>query len=369
MGTGYIGTYKEYGPDNSANEYNHALTFGVTSSNYTGGREVGRFSSGGYFGIGRTVPEYTIDAHDASSGVTTMRLLNAYGLATSNAYGYSRFQGLSGGNGLFLSQNVNGINGGSSVLDSSSHSGFAISMGENYGGWAFLKYAAGAGTVTPTVPMFLTTAGELCIGTTTSGSAALRVRRVNAGPVFYASQEVPTNNTTAAIYQTEPGGNNNQNIGLVVAIQAQGDGDRILTCQYWNSGSPQDRMFVTRGGAVYNTTGTYGTISDVRIKQDITNASSQWEDFKKIKFRKFRLIDAVEKHGNNAPYLMGPVAQELEEAGMKGLVETPVDKDGNETDLHKTVKLSIMYMKGMKALQEAMTRIEQLEARLNAAGI
>ena len=67
--------------------------------------------------------------------------------------------------------------------------------------------------------------------------------------------------------------------------------------------------------------------------------------------------------------MMGPIAQELEEAGMKGLVETPVDKDGNETDLHKTVKLSIMHMKGMKALQEAMERIEQLEARLAAANL
>jgi hypothetical protein len=170
MGTGYIGTYKENAPSNGANEYDHSLTFGVTSQNYTSGREVGRFSSVGYFGIGRTDPAYMIDAYDVSTGVTTMRLLNTYGLVTSNAYGYSRFQGLSAGNGLFLSQNVNGINGASSVLDSSSHSGYAISMGENYGGWAFLKYAAGAGTVTPSVPMFLTSAGNLLVGATAVGN-------------------------------------------------------------------------------------------------------------------------------------------------------------------------------------------------------
>jgi hypothetical protein len=213
------------------------------------------------------------------------------------------------------------------------------------------------------------TSGELCIGATTSGSSTLRVKRTTGGAALYVSQEVATNNTTATIYQTESGGNNNQNIGLLVAIQAQGSGDRIICAQFWNAGSPQDKFFVQRDGSTYNATGTYGTISDVRVKQDITDATSQWEDVKKIKFRKFRMIDDVEKYGNKAPYLMGPVAQELEEAGMKGLVETPVDKDGNETDLHKTVKLSIMQMKGMKALQEAMERIEQLEARLAAANL
>jgi len=214
-----------------------------------------------------------------------------------------------------------------------------------------------------------TSGGDFCVGTTSSSSSLMRVAKGSQGRAFYVSQDAATNIETASIYQTVSGGNNNQPIGLVVAIEAQGTGDRIYTGQYWNGGTPQTKFYVQRDGSTYNATGVYGTISDVRVKQDITDASSQWEDFKKIKFRKFRMIDDIEKYGNKAPYLMGPVAQELEEAGMKGLVETPVDKDGNETDLHKTVKLSIMHMKGMKALQEAMERIEQLEARITAANI
>ena len=35
----------------------------------------------------------------------------------------------------------------------------------------------------------------------------------------------------------------------------------------------------------------------------------------------------------------------------------------------KDVKYSVLYMKAVKALQESMVRIEQLEARLTAAGI
>jgi hypothetical protein len=35
----------------------------------------------------------------------------------------------------------------------------------------------------------------------------------------------------------------------------------------------------------------------------------------------------------------------------------------------KSVKYSVLYMKAVKALQEAMDRIEQLEARLDAANL
>jgi hypothetical protein len=46
--------------------------------------------------------------------------------------------------------------------------------------------------------------------------------------------------------------------------------------------------------------------------------------------------------------------------------DVPVlDADGNPTD-YKTVKYSILYMKAVKALQEAMARIETLEAKVTA---
>ena len=50
---------------------------------------------------------------------------------------------------------------------------------------------------------------------------------------------------------------------------------------------------------------------------------------------------------------------------MNGLVKTNPDRDADNKDLGtttKTVKYSILYMKAVKALQEAMTRIETLEA-------
>jgi hypothetical protein len=56
---------------------------------------------------------------------------------------------------------------------------------------------------------------------------------------------------------------------------------------------------------------------------------------------------------------IGVVAQELEAAGMSGLVSE--DEEGI-----KSVKYSILYLKAVKALQEAVTRIETLEAEVAA---
>jgi hypothetical protein len=54
---------------------------------------------------------------------------------------------------------------------------------------------------------------------------------------------------------------------------------------------------------------------------------------------------------------------------MSGLVRETNDKDVQGNDLGtttKSVKYSIMYTKAVKALQEAMTRIETLEAEVTA---
>ena len=78
-------------------------------------------------------------------------------------------------------------------------------------------------------------------------------------------------------------------------------------------------------------------------------------------------------YGDNAWEQIGVVAQELEASGMDKLVkehpaseeEIASNEDINDGDMVKGVKYSVLYMKAVKALQEAMTRIETLEARLD----
>jgi len=140
-----------------------------------------------------------------------------------------------------------------------------------------------------------------------------------------------------------------------------------------------DRCYIWSDGDLANHDGVYGTISDERLKQDIVDASSQWDDLKAIRFRKYRMKTDVEANPD-APAMFGVVAQELaqvcpglvdEHPNMKTVEVT--DEEGNVTQTQEpdgtttmTVKSSILLMKAAKALQEAMARIEQLEADMAA---
>jgi hypothetical protein len=120
-------------------------------------------------------------------------------------------------------------------------------------------------------------------------------------------------------------------------------------------------------GAFGSRPNSYGGISDVKLKQDIVDASSQWDDIKAIRVRKFRFKDEP-----NAALQIGVVAQEIEQTSAGLVYETPdyeTDEDGKRVEtgeVTKAVKYSILYMKAIKALQEAMERIETLEAKVTA---
>ena len=137
--------------------------------------------------------------------------------------------------------------------------------------------------------------------------------------------------------------------------------------------STTTRCKINSDGDVYNHDGTYGTISDERIKQNIVDASSQWEDIKNIRVRKYKKKDDVLQYGEeNAPTEIGVISQELETVS-PGLIKEQ-KPNSSHAELHedfagenpqnvKYVKYSILYMKSIKALQEAMERIEKLETK------
>ena len=136
------------------------------------------------------------------------------------------------------------------------------------------------------------------------------------------------------------------------------------------SDSTTDRFKVWSDGDVDNHDNSYSAFSDQKLKQQITDASSQWDDIKALQVRKYKMNDDVEAHGDSDDHWrLGVVAQELEASGMSGLVNDRPDLDENNNDLGtttKSVKYSILYMKAVKALQEAMTKIETLETENTA---
>jgi hypothetical protein len=125
---------------------------------------------------------------------------------------------------------------------------------------------------------------------------------------------------------------------------------------------------VFSNGNVQNTNNSYGAISDIKLKENIVDANSQWDDLKALQVRNYNF---KEETGQETHTQIGLVAQEVELVS-PGLVSESPDRDAEGNDLGtvtKSVNYSVLYMKAVKALQEAMERIETLEQRLNDAGI
>ncbi len=123
---------------------------------------------------------------------------------------------------------------------------------------------------------------------------------------------------------------------------------------------------VNDAGNVQNTNNSFTGLSDQRLKTNIADAGSQWDDIKALKVRTYQW-----GMGNTGHTQLGVISQEVEAAGMNGLVEeSPADEyhiaydSSLEGEKIKSVKYSVLYMKAVKALQEAMTKIEALEARV-----
>ena len=124
---------------------------------------------------------------------------------------------------------------------------------------------------------------------------------------------------------------------------------------------------VLSDGSVKSKNNSYGQISDEKLKQDIVDSPSQWNDIKAVKVKKFRFIEEVTNLGEDkAVTQIGVVAQDLEAAGMNGLVYNTPDVIDNvdQGTVTKSVKYSVLNIKAIKALQEAMTRIETLESEV-----
>jgi hypothetical protein len=122
---------------------------------------------------------------------------------------------------------------------------------------------------------------------------------------------------------------------------------------------------VKANGNVLNTNNSYGAISDAKLKENIVDANPQWDDLKALQVRNYNL-----KEGQTHTQI-GLIAQEVELVS-PGLVNESLDRDAEGNDLGtvtKSVNYSVLYMKAVKALQEAMERIEVLEQRLTDAGI
>ena len=123
-----------------------------------------------------------------------------------------------------------------------------------------------------------------------------------------------------------------------------------------------DKLQIMDSGDVKNTNNSYGSLSDANLKENIVDASSQWDDIKALRIRKFNFKEGVDPA---KPTLLGVVAQEAELV-CPNLVTSEVSMQEGEEKEYKTFKYSVLYMKAIKCLQEAQAKIETLESKVAA---
>ena len=163
------------------------------------------------------------------------------------------------------------------------------------------------------------------------------------------------------------------NVNIDIAnTQSSGNNEAYIYARYGSTGLGAGTLSfrVYTNGNVQNTNNSYGSISDQNLKENIVDATSQWDDIKALQVRKYNFR---ENTGHQTHTQLGLIAQEVETVS-PGLVETTavregetcLDADGNQLESIKSINYSVLYMKSVKALQEAQTRIETLEAQVAA---
>ena len=179
---------------------------------------------------------------------------------------------------------------------------------------------------------------------------------IGSGDSYHEIRSDKPHNVTLAMEH-----NSSQGYGIIARF-AHGKGSHYAY-RVHNYVSGSDNMFIRTDGDCENINNSYGSTSDVKLKENIVDAKSQWDDIKALRVRNFNY-----KADEGKTKLLGLVAQEAETV-CPSLVKTQPDLGPENEDLGtetKYLKYSILYMKSIKALQEAMAKIETLEAKVAA---
>ena len=110
-----------------------------------------------------------------------------------------------------------------------------------------------------------------------------------------------------------------------------------------------------------NANNSYGLLSDIKLKENIVDATPKLEDILKVRIVNYNLkTDPDVKQ-------LGVIAQELEQI-FPSLIDEHLDKDFEGNLLGTTtkiVKMSIFVPMLIKAMQEQQAQIEELKAIIN----
>jgi hypothetical protein len=289
-----------------------------------GGVESMRITSAGNVGIGTSSPRSLLDITTTTSDA----LINLD--SGSGKTSFLEFRNL-GANKAYLG--LGGFTGGSNNDLS--------------------YYVSGAGNAifytSGTERMRIASGGELLVATTTTPVSGYSCFSKDGGDVQIILQRTGSGAGYGAI---------------------GGSGANALNV-YGSTGGLSQRFLVSQAGSCFNITGTYGTISDIKVKENIEDARNYLDDLCKVRIVKYSLkADAKESADK-----LGVIAQELEQIFPNMIEEQPDVIDGKEVadTTTKSVKYSVFVPMLIKAIQEQQAIIQSqadtitaMEARLTA---
>jgi len=183
-------------------------------------------------------------------------------------------------------------------------------------------------------------AGNLLGGTTTSN---------NGGGICVTKS---VNGSTIANFENSFG-NGGQVFRTIMSAAANNTSSYHIVC-----GSGNDRLYVYGNGNVVNSNNSYGTLSDVKLKENIVDASSKLAEVMQLKVRNFNLKTEPDHKQ------IGFIAQELEQV-FPALIDnttSPNDPD----DVIKSIKTSVLIPILVKAIQEQQALITAQAETINA---
>ena len=313
-GTALLPALTTTGDTNTGIYYPAADTFAVT----TGGSERLRIDASGNCGIGVT----------PSAWVSTFKAINVSS--------YAAFGGNSDDKLTLVGNNY--YNDGTAKFIGNGYAGaYSIYQGAHRFQISTTNNSSGAGAaLTFTQAMTLDASGTLLVGTTSSlQNTSHSFKALGTSNSFWAStfQHDGTTGSPRLLGWRLPN-SSDSNAYFVYAI---------------NSGGNCFNVF--GNGSVTNSTGTYGTISDLRLKENISDARNYLADLLKLRVVKYSLKSEQSSEATK----LGFIAQEVEQV-FPTLVETNAD------DV-KSIKTTVLIPMLLKALQELTARVQTLETR------
>jgi hypothetical protein len=180
----------------------------------------------------------------------------------------------------------------------------------------------------------------------------------NSGQVSIGS--TTPNNSVYTLSSTGTGG---------AWMRGNGTGDAVYVAEskgaqwlyYGLNQAGTNTFYILENGNVRNTNNSYGAISDIKLKENITDATPKLNDLLNVKIRNYNLIGDTTKQ-------IGVIAQELEQV-FPSLIEansTMVTENNPNAETIKSVKYSVFVPILIKSIQEQQALIENLTTRLTA---